>query len=100
MKTVKLASRSGQKTRQKKVTAIAVIIVLALAGIGAYYFTSSQTTYSGNRESIKIGVPPLESAALIYIAEDQNFHMKNIKKTGWDDYPHPSFNPFFTKYPA
>ena len=28
------------------------------------------------------------------------FHMKNIKKTGWDDYPHPSFNPFFTKYPA
>jgi hypothetical protein len=28
------------------------------------------------------------------------FHMKNIKKTGWDGYPHPSFNPFFTKYPA
>jgi hypothetical protein len=30
----------------------------------------------------------------------ERFHMKNIKKTGWDDYPHPSFNPFFTKYPA
>ena len=28
------------------------------------------------------------------------FHMKNIKKTGWDGYPHPSFDPFFTKYPA
>ena len=62
---------------QKKVKAIAVIIVLALAGIGAYYFTSSHTTYSGNRESIKIGVPPLESAALIYIAEDQNFFARN-----------------------
>jgi NitT/TauT family transport system substrate-binding protein len=62
---------------QKKVTAIAVIIVLALAGIGAYYFTSSQTTYSGNRESIKIGVPPLESAALIHIAKDQHFFAGN-----------------------
>ena len=62
---------------QKKVTAIAAIIVLALAGIGVYYFTSSQTTYPGNRESISIGVPPLESAALIYIAEDQNFFARN-----------------------
>jgi hypothetical protein len=22
--------------------------------------------------------------------------MKNIKKTGWDDHPHPSFKSFFT----
>jgi hypothetical protein len=34
------------------------------------------------------------------VTEMPLFHMKNIKETGWDDYPHPSFNPFFTKYPA
>jgi hypothetical protein len=34
------------------------------------------------------------------IDKPEIFHMKNIKKTGWDDYPHPSVNPFFTKYPA
>jgi ABC-type nitrate/sulfonate/bicarbonate transport system substrate-binding protein len=65
---------------QKKVTAIAVIIVIALAGIGAYYFTSShtsQSTYSRNPESISIGVPPLESAALIHIAKDQHFFAGN-----------------------
>jgi hypothetical protein len=47
------------------------------------------------------------SALIAWVLDDygdgivsRTFHMKNIKKTGWDGYPHPSFNPFFTKYPA
>lgn len=28
------------------------------------------------------------------------FHMKNIRKSGWDGHPHPSLKPFSTKYPA
>ncbi len=62
---------------KKIVSAIAVIAAITLVGFGAWYLTNSTTTYSGTSESITIGIPPLESAALIYIAVDQGFFARN-----------------------
>ena len=58
---------------KKFVATTAVIAALVLLGFGVWHSTNSQTIYSGNPESISIGVPPLESSALIYIAKDQHF---------------------------
>lgn len=62
----------------KNVTAkVAVITLIALVGIGAWYFMSSLAIHSGTPEPITIGVPPIEATALIYIAEDQHFFADN-----------------------
>ncbi len=45
----------------------AVVVVLAVASI---FWPRAQKGYPGKMESITIGTPPLESSALIYIAED------------------------------
>jgi len=37
---------------------------------------------------------------LFYAKAATGFHMKNIKKTGWDGHPHPPSKSFSTKYPA
>lgn len=63
---------------QKIITAIAVIAVIALVGVGSWSYLSSQRNYTGKTESITIGnAQSLECDTLIYIAEDQNFFAKN-----------------------
>lgn len=71
----------------KKVAALtAVIAVIALAGLGAWYFLSSPP--SGTPESITIGGPALEQSGFIYIAQDQGFFARNgLNVTIRDDYP-------------
>ncbi len=67
--------------------AIAVIAVIALAGFGTWYFTSSGKA-SEKPESIIVGGPALEQSAFIYIAEDQGYFAKNgLNVTIRDDYP-------------
>ena len=75
---------------QKKVIVIAVIIVLALAGLGVYYFMSPQTTYLENRESITIEELPYESYSLIYIAEDQGLFTRNGLNVSMRNYGVPN----------
>lgn len=61
---------------KKIVEVIAVVAVIAL-GLGAWYLTSSSTTHSGTPDPINIGTVPFEYAALIYIAEDQDYFSRN-----------------------
>lgn len=70
----------------KFVTATVIIAVSALLGFGAWYFTNSQTAYSGVSESITIGEFPYETAALIYIAEDEGFFSRNGLNVTLKDY--------------
>ncbi len=68
---------------------LALMVAMAIAAIvltviGIWYFTNSSTTM----ESIIIGEPALEQSALIYIAEDQGFFVRNgLNVTLKDDYP-------------
>ena len=62
----------------KKIVVAAIIVVIALAGFGAWYFMNSPTTDSGTPESITIGNPSSNAMpALIYIADDQGFFARN-----------------------
>jgi NitT/TauT family transport system substrate-binding protein len=72
---MKPASRGHEATR-RFVAAIAFAFVMLQVVSGAWPFQNPQTTYPVP-ESITIGVPPLESSALIYIAEDQHFFAEN-----------------------
>jgi len=71
---------------KKDVVGVIVVAMLVLTGIGAWYFISSQTAYSGVSESITIGEFPYETAALIYIAEDEGFFSRNGLNVTLKDY--------------
>lgn len=72
---------------KKIVTAgIAVIAALVLVGSGQWPLPSSQTTDSGNPESIIIGIPAIEHSALIYIAVDRGFFAGNGLNVTTRDY--------------
>jgi NitT/TauT family transport system substrate-binding protein len=71
---------------KKIVAATAVIAAITLVGFGAWYLTSFPATYSGTPASITIGIPPLESAALIYIAVDQGYFARNGLNVTLRDY--------------
>jgi len=63
---------------KKIVTAIAVIVVIALMGVGSWPYLSSQRNNTGMTEPITIGnAQTLECDTLIYIAEDQDFFAGN-----------------------
>ena len=73
---------------KKNVAVIAAIVAIALAGIGAWYFTNSGATSLGTAEPLIIGGPALEQSAFIYIAEDQGYFTGNgLNVTLRDDYP-------------
>lgn len=67
---------SSQSTKRFALVSI-VIVAIALAGFGAWYFTSSPKMYSGTPEPITIGLTPYEYSGLIYIAQDQDFFAVN-----------------------
>ena len=72
---MKPALRKHEATR-RFVAAIAFAFFMLQVVSGAWPFQNPQTTYPAP-ESIVVGVPPLESSALIYIAEDQRFFADN-----------------------
>lgn len=68
------SQRAMQKSAVKVIAAIAAIV---LAGFGTWYLMSIPATSLGTPESITIGIPHLESTALIYIAVDQGYFARN-----------------------
>jgi NitT/TauT family transport system substrate-binding protein len=57
---------------------IAVIIVIALAGLGAWYFLNPSKPYTGTPEPITVGMPTLlDATALVFIADDQHYFADN-----------------------
>jgi len=65
---------------------IAVVAILAIV-FSSLSYLDSRGEYTGKTESITIGTAPLESSALIYIAEDQHFFTDkglNVTIRGYD----------------
>lgn len=57
--------------------AIAIIAVIALAGLGGWFFLDSQKSTVKPVESITVAYSPFESCALFLVAVDQQFFAKN-----------------------
>jgi NitT/TauT family transport system substrate-binding protein len=55
----------------------AIIVLIAVAGFGVWYFLGSSQGNPGSVENVTIGVQPLEALAPIYIARDQGFFARN-----------------------
>ena len=66
-----------EKHMKKPIVAIAVISLIALVGIGAWYFTSSTKSYSGPTESIILGGTVSDANVMFFTAEDQHFFASN-----------------------
>lgn len=62
---------------KKNAAVMIVIVVITLAGLGAWYILDSPTAHSEPKESITIGTTPLEAYALIFIAQDLGIFAKN-----------------------
>lgn len=62
---------------KKNIAVIAVIALIALAGIGAWYFTSSSESYPGPAESIILGGLVSDANVIIFTAEDRHFFAAN-----------------------
>ena len=59
------------------IAVMAVIFTISFAGLAELSLPNSQTTYLGIHEPVTIGTQRVESAALIYIAEDRGFFTGN-----------------------
>lgn len=57
--------------------AIAIVTVIALAGLGGWLLLDSQKSTVKPVESIRVAYSPFESCALFLVAEDQQFFAKN-----------------------
>lgn len=66
--------------------AIAAIAIIALAGIGAWYFSNSPNTYAGEPESITFGTWQVDMIGLSYIGEDRGFFAENGINVTMRDY--------------
>ncbi|WP_214019225.1 ABC transporter substrate-binding protein [Methanoculleus sp.] len=64
---------------QKRVltAGLAVIVVIALTGLGVWLFLDSQKNAAEPEESITVAYSPFESTALLWIAEDRHFFEEN-----------------------
>jgi NitT/TauT family transport system substrate-binding protein len=62
---------------KKAVEGIAIIVLIALAGLGAWYLSSPSIANSGMLENISLGTTEQELSGLIYIAEDMGFFSQN-----------------------
>jgi len=54
-----------------------VIVVLVLTGGGIWYLQSSQKSYTGQPESITLGISSPDISALAFIAQDQGYNTQN-----------------------
>lgn len=62
---------------KKPIAVISIIALITLAGIGAWYLTSSSKSYSGPTESIALGGLVSDANIMLYTAEDQHFFAEN-----------------------
>lgn len=65
------------KLGKKMITAILLVIVTASLISAAFLYLNNQDHQSSDIESITIAVPPLEQNALLYVAANQGFFIKN-----------------------
>src|SRR5271157_3123295 len=63
--------------RRNFIVVLAVIILIIAIVLSSFVYLNYQKPYSGSVESISIGVIPLETNSLIYIANSQNYFANN-----------------------
>ena len=50
---------------------------MVLVGAGVWYYWASQPIPTETRDSVIVAYSPFESTALLWVAEDQHFFLKN-----------------------
>ncbi len=71
----------------KRFAMVSIIIALILAIVfGLSYYLDSQRDYAGKMASVAVGNLPLESSALLYIADEQHFFARNGLNVTLKDY--------------
>jgi NitT/TauT family transport system substrate-binding protein len=63
--------------KKRNLIVIAVVILVIAIVLSSFVYLNSQKLYTGNAESITIGLYPSEYNSLIYIAKDQQYFMSN-----------------------
>ena len=61
----------------KKTIVLAAVLLVAVIIISSFVYLNSQKTYAGQIESITMGMLPNENAALIYVAQNQQYFIAN-----------------------
>jgi NitT/TauT family transport system substrate-binding protein len=62
------------------------VIAIATIGTGSFLYLNSQPNFFGKTQSIIIGNLPLESSALLYVADKEGFFKQNGLNVTLQDY--------------
>lgn len=73
--------------KKRKLILLTVVILVAAVVLSLFVFINFQKPYSGNIESISLGVYPSEYTSLIYIAKDQQYFSMNGLDVTLKNYP-------------
>lgn len=73
--------------KKRNLIVIAVIVLVIAIVLSSFVYLNSQKPYTGNVESITLGVYPSEYNSLIYIANDQQYFSVNGLKVTIKNYP-------------
>jgi len=74
-------------SRTKRIAVLALVVVaIVTVGSGSFIYSNSQQNFFGKIQVIRIGNLPLESSALLYVADKQGFFMENGLKVTFRDY--------------
>jgi NitT/TauT family transport system substrate-binding protein len=74
-------------SRTKRFAVLAMVVISIVTVIsGSFLYLNSQQNFFGKTQVITIGNLPLESSALLYVADKQGFFMENGLKVTFRDY--------------
>ena len=74
-------------SRTKRIAFLALVAVaIVTVGFGSFIYLNSQQNFFGKTQAITIGNLPLESSALLYVADKQGFFIENGLKVTFRDY--------------
>jgi ABC-type nitrate/sulfonate/bicarbonate transport system substrate-binding protein len=74
-------------SRTKRFAVLAMVAISIVTVIsGSFLYLNSQQNFFGKTQVITIGNLPLESSALLYVADKQGFFMENGLKVTFRDY--------------
>ena len=71
----------------KRTIVIAAALLIAVVILSSFIYLASQKQYTGNVQSITLGIYPSEYNSLIYIANDQHYFSANGLEVTLKSYP-------------
>ena len=72
--------------KKRNIIVIAVIILASAIILSSFIYLSYQKPYSGNVESVSVGMEPNQVNLLVYVAENQNYFTNNGLNVTIKDY--------------